>query len=376
MSDEKKPDANPPPKGGALVPLWRKKPLDISTPSLFALFAVRDETLAAPAADADSVGYMARLLIQTTLPHRDPGNVEVWSRTNGNFTLQIVPGFTPPVAGKQPRRLGIPFGVYPRLFIAYLCSEAVRTGSPRVSAGHSLSDFIRKLGLGVRGGSRGTIARLRDQIARVSRATIDWSYSDDEMDLNQGIRPIEISATFWDPHRPDQTCLWPSWFELNYRFFEELMRAPVPLDMRLMLELARQSRPLCMDVYQWLTYRQHRYNERGGKPTVIPWASLAGQFGGSYTRLRAFREAFVEALRIVQVAYPQGNATPTERGLLLGAGTPHVQAPVARRRIVQGHQKAQEATRGASQAPPAPTAPDAAEAKPARPDGPPESSST
>jgi len=34
---------------------------------------------------------MARQLVQCTLPHSDPGNVQVWTRTNGHLTLAIRP---------------------------------------------------------------------------------------------------------------------------------------------------------------------------------------------------------------------------------------------------------------------------------------------
>jgi hypothetical protein len=38
------------------------------------------------------VAFMARELVQCTLPHTNPGNVPVWKRQNGSFTLGIVPG--------------------------------------------------------------------------------------------------------------------------------------------------------------------------------------------------------------------------------------------------------------------------------------------
>src|SRR3984957_1769679 len=41
--------------------------------------------------DAVERAYMARQLVQCTLPHSDPGNVPVWTRTNGHLTLAIRP---------------------------------------------------------------------------------------------------------------------------------------------------------------------------------------------------------------------------------------------------------------------------------------------
>src|SRR4051794_210252 len=33
--------------------------------------------------------YLARQLVQCTLPHGDPGDIPLWTRTNGNVTLVI-----------------------------------------------------------------------------------------------------------------------------------------------------------------------------------------------------------------------------------------------------------------------------------------------
>ena len=39
--------------------------------------------------DKDELAFMARELVQCTLPHSDPGQVPFWARKNGNFTLSI-----------------------------------------------------------------------------------------------------------------------------------------------------------------------------------------------------------------------------------------------------------------------------------------------
>jgi hypothetical protein len=317
-----------------LSPRWPERPIGLSSRRLVGLLDLRDETLERDASTADCIGYMARLLIQTTLPHRNPGNVPVWTRTNGNFTLQITPGYSLASASRPSRPLGIPFGVYPRLVFTYLTSEAVRTRSAEIYLGRSFSEFIRRLGLDVRGGERGTIGRLKDQLARLTRATIDWSYVDGTTELSEGIRPIEGSYTFWDAARPSSEAIWPSSVSLNARLFDELIRAPVPIDMRVVQQLSHLRSPMAMDIYQWLTYRQHRLIESGGPRVVIPWDSLAGQFGAGYRRIRAFKSSFVEALRIVLVVYPGGSATPTDPGLLLTPGRPHVSRVASRRAAV------------------------------------------
>src|SRR5471032_3405487 len=40
--------------------------------------------------DAYELAYMARELVQCTLPHKNPGDIPAWGRTNGNIRLVIV----------------------------------------------------------------------------------------------------------------------------------------------------------------------------------------------------------------------------------------------------------------------------------------------
>ena len=71
-----------------------------------------------------------------SLPRTNPGNRKEYKRVNGPFTLYMVAG-----GGNK-----LPYGNLPRLLIAWLCTEAVRTQSPDLVLGPSLSEFMRKLG--------------------------------------------------------------------------------------------------------------------------------------------------------------------------------------------------------------------------------------
>ena len=68
------------------------------------------------AKEAGALGYMARVLVQATLPHSDP-KVAIFERTNGKFSLVVM---------GHPQ-VGLPYGVYPRLILAWLVTEAVKT---------------------------------------------------------------------------------------------------------------------------------------------------------------------------------------------------------------------------------------------------------
>ena len=94
------------------------------------------------ALDADALGFMAKMLVQTTLPHRaQPGNQ--YTRTDGDVTLAIT----------DLTGVGLPYGAYPRLILVWMTTEALRTGERNLELGRSLSSFMEQLGLQCTGGT-------------------------------------------------------------------------------------------------------------------------------------------------------------------------------------------------------------------------------
>jgi hypothetical protein len=85
---------------------------------------------------AGALGFMARVLVQTTLPHSRPA-ANTFLRRNGRLILSI---------SAHPL-LGLPYGRYPRLLMAWVTTEAVRTKSATLHLGDTLSGFMARLGL-------------------------------------------------------------------------------------------------------------------------------------------------------------------------------------------------------------------------------------
>ena len=63
----------------------------------------------------------------------------------------------------------LPFGNIPRLLLAWVTTEAVRTQSRELILGSSLSEFVGKLGMDSVGGAR---TRLRNQMRRLFNAHV------------------------------------------------------------------------------------------------------------------------------------------------------------------------------------------------------------
>ncbi|NYD25190.1 replication protein RepA [Kineococcus aurantiacus] len=119
------------------------------------------------------IGYLACVFAQTSLPYRDPGDLPVWQRRNGGLTLTLQPGAPLPGPTGEWEPIGYPFGTLPRLLLAWLTTEAVRTKSRTIGLGESLSDFCRQLELPITGLQ---IRRLKDQARRLFNARLSVHY--------------------------------------------------------------------------------------------------------------------------------------------------------------------------------------------------------
>jgi hypothetical protein len=116
----------------------------------------------------DELAYMAKHLVQVTLPHSDPGDIQAWTRTNGDLTLVITRSNLDIRTGNL---IGYPYGTIPRLLLYWLTSEAVRTKQRVLKLGNSLSQFMREVGLNpdTGGGKRGDAAARVNTFETVRR---------------------------------------------------------------------------------------------------------------------------------------------------------------------------------------------------------------
>jgi hypothetical protein len=260
------------------------------------------------AQEAGALGYMARLLVQATLPHKDPGpDVSTFERSNGDFHLLVM----------APPKIGLPWGKTPRLLLSWLTTEAVRTRSPKLELGTNLSRFMRELGLTPTGGTAGTITRLRDQIRRLFSSTIRCSYDAPGRYEDTAFLVADRISLWWNPASADQADLFGSFVELSPKFFRAIVERPVPVDLRVLRALRS---PLALDLYSWLTYRVSYLRQ----PVEIPWAVLALQFGASYAEPRKFRYFFLKQARSVLKLYPAARLAEGEHGLILSPAPSHV----------------------------------------------------
>lgn len=286
---------------------------------------------------AGALGYMARALVMATMPYKDP-KTDAFVRKNGEFRLRILAGYEG----------GIPYGIYPRLLLSWVTTEAVRCQSPVIELGDSLRGFLRQV-MELRsssGGSRGTSTRVSEQMKRLFGALITAQYTGgqggrkgfnlrnvmiaDNLNIDGEDWALEGNndqgSALWRPQDQNEAGTWQSTVRLSTNFFRECTERPIPIDLRAYKSL--RGSPLAMDVYTWLTYRMS-YTQRRTRP--IPWASLMLQFGSNFgtnydgQAVRDFKKAFLKALKAVAVIYPQAQMQVQDNGLVLIPSPTHIQ---------------------------------------------------
>lgn len=284
---------------------------------------------------AHELGFMPRLFAQTSLPYRDPGDVREWQRRNGNLTLTVQPG--PSIRKKDgaTEALGLPFGSVPRLILAWLGTEVVRTQQRQIVLGESIADFMRNIDMGAStGGRNGSLTRFRTQINRLFKATITVSIDDQpDQDWFESARIADGANLWWSPAKtsnPEQQDLLRSTVTLSERFYEEALTHPVPISVEALALLGGSARRI--DIYTWLTYRMSYLSQA----TTIPWEALRWQFGSDVgttpAHMRSFRQKFERALSEVLIIYRDAapNVEATSAGLSIRPSRPHIEPKAAR----------------------------------------------
>ena len=278
----------------------------------FTRFDQVNQLIEASEADPD-MGFMARLMALCCLPRANPGNRHQYKRVNGPFKLIMV-------AGADNK---LPFGNLPRLLLAWVCTEAVRTQSRELVLGKSLSKFMRELGVYNSGGNPQT--RLRNQMNRLFGCTVSLIYEDNS-GFARVTSPVADKHEFWwNERKPNEPVLWDSKIRLGEDFFNEIIRHPVPLDMNTLKALKRCS--LGLDLYLWLTYRTFTLK----RPVRITWRQLYRQFDANPTktpdkqRIKFFRRKVLRELKKIKIAWPDVNYATDPGVLILYPSTPAIE---------------------------------------------------
>ena len=261
------------------------------------------------------LGFMARLLALCSLPRTNPKDRKEYVRRNGPYALVMTAG------GLNK----LPYGILPRLLLAWVCTEAVRTQSRELVLGRSLYEFMRKLGMDSHsGGARGDRTRLKNQMRRLFGCMVTLVYTNAQHESRMSSLVADRADYWWNVSRPDVPVLWDSTIRLGEEFFNEIVRHPIPLDMNALRALKRS--PLGLDLYCWLTYRVFTLKA----PLRLSWKQLYRQFGadpanaGKHSTVKSFRVVCLRELKKIKKAWPDLHYSTVTGALVLSPSPPRI----------------------------------------------------
>ena len=290
-----------------------------STQRHFTLADQVNQLVSASEADAD-LGFMARMMALCCLPRTNPGATLQYKRVNGPYKLVMI-------AGADCK---LPFGNLPRLLLAWVSTEAVRTQSREIVLGRSLAEFMRTLGVYSSGGR--VQIRLRNQMRRLFSATVQLVYEDEHGEARVSSSVADRTELWWNERKPDEPSLWESKLRLGEDFFNEIIQHPVPIDMNTLTALKRCS--LGLDLYLWLVYRTFPLRA----PLRLTWKQVYRQFGlhpdkaSDKRTVLNFRSQALRELKKIKLAWPELNYATAPGVLILHPSTPAI-APVGQAQL-------------------------------------------
>ena len=268
------------------------------------------------------IAYLHAILCQVGLP-RGPkavAGLHVFERVCGGAALRVTAGAL--WNGKQLVQQPIPYGANPRLVLAWLNTQAVRTRSPVIQVGDSAAEFLRMLGKESTGGRNGSLTSFRKQVQALAACHMILGFNAAGRAYTYNGQPVKQFEAWITPRDENQRPLWPGVVTFSDDYYKSLIEHAVPQDVRAMYALKGSA--LAMDVYAMLAERLHRIS---GRPVMLHWKALREQFGQEYHGLdpdKDFKKAFLHALKKVLTVYPKAKVQQVHGGLLLFPSPPPI----------------------------------------------------
>ena len=268
------------------------------------------------------VTYQHKVLAQTCLPYRNPGDdVTEWIRQGKNTALLIqAMKVLHPKTGKAVTP-GLPYGPKARLLLIYINEQAVLQDSPVIDVEEHMTGFLRDVHGRQLDGRQ--IRQYKNQMARLAACdfSINVTQSDDRTIVEAG--RIVHRFDLWFSKDANQKILWSSTIQLSEEYFQSLKKYLVPLNRHAVGALSNNA--MGLDIYAWLAQRLHHIPEDGQQ--FVAWQNLKDQFGQGYAKMKNFKRVFRETLSTVLTQYPQARPCVTEntnKGFYLEKSAPPV----------------------------------------------------
>lgn len=267
--------------------------------------------------DKDSIRRIPNVLVQCTFPHRDPGDVEFWSRSQNGITILIRP-----FVNADGKRM-YPYGAFSRLLLYWVSWEAMYSGERKIPLGRTFHNFAKKFGLRTRGRDRD---RLMSQMLRLFRCQVEFRQDGKTSNKWETLDFTSKGDLAWDERNVQGRLTPESYIVLGENFYNSLRRHPVPIDMRAIQGLKHSA--MALDLYTWGTYQTFRISNPGEGfspgPKTFSWRQLMYQFGADYRYPSEFKEKIPHVLRTVLHVYPEFTVELLAEGMKVFPSRPAV----------------------------------------------------
>lgn len=260
----------------------------------------------------EDMAFTHAVLCQVGLPRAKVEGRE-FMRQSGAAWVNVQAGYLD--EGHGPVLQPIPYGVMPRLGLAWVSTFAVRNKEREIPIGDSAAEFLRLMGMESDGRRYTT---LRKQMHALAAARLQLGFKG----RTYNGQPVQQFDAWVANKDTQQRALWPGVMLLSEDYYGSLIESAVPLDNRALHALKGSA--LALDVYAWLAHRLHRIEGRG---VTLHWKSLREQFAQEYKGKdpdKDFKKEFLPVLRKVLAVYPQAKVKPVTGGVLLIGSPPPI----------------------------------------------------
>ena len=288
----------------------------MAAPSASDLRLVEATAQIAAGGDDREIAYHHTVFCQTALPYRHVED-RIWERSNGFVSLSVEAGRVLHPETQKWVNLPLPFGPKARLIQIHLDTQAKLHDRPMVELEGSMTSFIAKLQ--GRNPNGPELRKFKEQAAAIAGALFRFAAVRAHHTFQIDAK-IVSGFELWYPKDERQRVLFPSFVRLSDEYFSTLRNHAIPLDHRAIA--AMQHNALMLDIYKWLAQRLCRVPAK--HPAFIVWPLVQAQFGSNYNRIRAFRGAFLKALKVVLTQYPGAKVDADEHGIKLYRSRPPV----------------------------------------------------
>lgn len=244
----------------------------------------------------EKIGYAFSPLLQMGYPHSALKDAQSIKRTNGKLSVSLT----------TPSDVPLPYGIYPRLLLVYLCTKAIRSDSRAIDLGESFSSFVQdEIGQAWTTGKRGTAINWQKSLVGLVMTSISVVWTDDEPP--DAVNKVEQrrygpakkknkskkadkskSLNIKNLNIVDDAVLWfnddfekgmKARIVISERFMDVIAEYAVPLDIASIKSLLEvTASPLAFDLFCWLCLKYQQMKMQRKTFVRIPWDSIYNQF--------------------------------------------------------------------------------------------------